>query len=261
MSGKRPRSADEIKNSFNHQCDYLYRSCRAFDAGQENEALRLSTTLRVLLHQTPKSNSLLNQMNLLTSLAYVDSGARRASLIQVLNQQAPAGMVYNFDIADTLLVFSSVIGDEIKFIAPLMRSRFVTADPKHAAVVPTRSYKDWWEDRFMEVTNGHAFSRKDIVLALANKEGGTHLDPDIEIKFDDLYQDNLGTEAGTDSIPFQKVKPNIAYATVRQIAYEVMATFDDHFGTDLIEKTQKSSDRPAWFAVPRMTVYTGNSGS
>lgn len=128
-------------------------------------------------------------------------------------------------------------------------------DPRYNCIAPTRNYKEWWEDKFIEVSNNNVFSRKDIVLALANKEGGTHLDPDIEVKFDQLYKDSLGQEGATGNAKLQPVKPNIAYATVRQIAYEVMATFDDHLGTDLISKTQKKNERPSWFAMPHFTVY------
>ena len=254
MPGKRSRTPEEINNSFNHQCDYLYRSCRAFDAGQENEALRLSTTLRVLLHQTPKSNSLLNQMGKLRTLDYVDSGVRRDLFTKIVNQDASPGFVYNYKPADTGLVISSFIGNEFKFIAPLVKNRFNPNDPKFHCIVPTRKYSEWWEDKFIEVSNDHSFSRKDIVLALANKEGGAHLDPDIEAKFDDLFRDSMGMWGGSDNIEFQSVKPNIAYATVRQIAYEIMATFDDNLGTNLIEKTHHQSERPPIFAMPMITI-------
>ncbi|MDF0377710.1 hypothetical protein [Methylophilus sp. YYY-1] len=255
MAGTRPRTQQEILNSFNHNCDYLYRSCRAFDAGMENEAIRLSSTLRTLLHQTNKSNSILNQMNKLRSLNYVDSGIRKNILIQTLNQNATPGFKYNFHPIDTGLVIPGFMNNEYKFVAPLVKNRFPPADPKYNCVVPVRSYSEWWEDKFIEVSNGNTFSRKDIVLALANKEGGNHLDPEIEVKFDQLYHDNLDMFGSTNDAPLESAMPNIAYATVRQITFELMATFDENLGTNLLERTHKNMERPLVTFMPMMTLY------
>jgi len=51
-------SQSRFDQKFAEQIGYLQRSAQHFDDGHEDEALRLATSLRVLLHDTPKSVSL-----------------------------------------------------------------------------------------------------------------------------------------------------------------------------------------------------------
>ena len=44
--------------------DFSKRSAQLYDSGQEDESLRLATTMRVVFHETPNSTSLLTHMQL-----------------------------------------------------------------------------------------------------------------------------------------------------------------------------------------------------
>lgn len=59
------------------QYDFLRASAARFDDGHHHESKRLALTLRVLLHDTPKSASLLDQLGVKDTLMFVDSDARR----------------------------------------------------------------------------------------------------------------------------------------------------------------------------------------
>lgn len=71
--GKVERTPDEIMDALRVQIRFLVASCKAFDAGETMEALRIATSLRVLLYQTSNSHSLLGQAGLLEKLYVLDS--------------------------------------------------------------------------------------------------------------------------------------------------------------------------------------------
>jgi hypothetical protein len=54
---------DELSLQLQKQLGFLTRSCRDYDLGESDEAIRIATTIRVLIHQTPKSTSLLKHLN------------------------------------------------------------------------------------------------------------------------------------------------------------------------------------------------------
>ena len=56
---KRPRSTEELEELLHEQLAFLESSAAAFDAGMDGEAKRLAVALRVLLHDTKNSHSLL----------------------------------------------------------------------------------------------------------------------------------------------------------------------------------------------------------
>jgi hypothetical protein len=59
---KRPITRSELQAHLEQQLGFLELSAASFDEGYESEAKRLAVTLRVLLHDTPKSHSLLGQL-------------------------------------------------------------------------------------------------------------------------------------------------------------------------------------------------------
>jgi hypothetical protein len=55
------------------QMTFLRGSAESYDAGDFSEAKRLATTLRLLLHDTKKSRSLLTHLGLKNKLRFVDT--------------------------------------------------------------------------------------------------------------------------------------------------------------------------------------------
>src|SRR5687768_10194995 len=55
-----PRFADKL----HQQLQFIRRSAKLYDQGDEDEALRLATALRVVLHDTGSSTSLLKHLGL-----------------------------------------------------------------------------------------------------------------------------------------------------------------------------------------------------
>jgi hypothetical protein len=75
------------------------------------------------------------------------------------------------------------------------------------------------------------FSRKDLVLALANKEGGAHVDPESDAAYSKLAKSNsMGWTYQEGAAPEVPLEDPVPYA-LRQISYEV------------IESVQQQRDR------------------
>ena len=58
------RQQGELSSHLKEQVQFIKNSCEAFDNGFDGEAKRLAVTARVLLHDTSKSTSLLQQLGL-----------------------------------------------------------------------------------------------------------------------------------------------------------------------------------------------------
>ena len=71
-------TANHFQIQLGRQLGFIERSCRDFDAGHKDEAIRIATSLRVLFHDTNNATSLLThlkakQIKLLATIADVDS--------------------------------------------------------------------------------------------------------------------------------------------------------------------------------------------
>ena len=62
MTSKQPQSQAELSQHLQEQLEFLQASAGAYDQGFEGEAKRLAVSIRVLVHDTSNSNSLLGQL-------------------------------------------------------------------------------------------------------------------------------------------------------------------------------------------------------
>jgi hypothetical protein len=72
------RDRDELKSLLDEQLDFLRTSADAFDRGVLSEYKRIALVLRVLLHDTSQSRSLLEQLGVKAGLRFLDTRNRRA---------------------------------------------------------------------------------------------------------------------------------------------------------------------------------------
>lgn len=56
------RSFQEIYEHWGDQIEFIEESINAFDKGNEKEARRIATAIRVMLHETPNSLSIYKQL-------------------------------------------------------------------------------------------------------------------------------------------------------------------------------------------------------
>jgi len=196
-------SSSRLRRKLDEQLGYLRRSAAEYDQGHESEALRLATALRVLLHNTAKSHSLLAQIGILNT--------------QFLSSSRGHGDWKDF----------------LRIAINLHRAPPVAAQPILGDAFFSLPFAQWWSGESVFVHNGAHYTRSRVILSAANKDGGAHVDPKLEAYYDHLCQGEylLGI---TGNFTFNGPAPwpqgvtiypsNGHLALLRQFAHEVLAT-------------------------------------
>ena len=146
----------ELVKQLRRQLDFIRNSASAYDAGHSEEALRIGVAIRVLLHDTRFSNSLLNQMGQKESLKLITTA-----------KEITYNLVAELDFGECLA--GMVIGSSIEY-SPVPDG------------MPTVSCVEWWAQPVF-IRDKVVYTRKDVVLSAANKDGGAHVDePDEKLQ-------------------------------------------------------------------------------
>ena len=196
-----------LENHLMDQIQFLLRSIILYDNGLINEAKRMAVIIRLLAHDTQKSVSLLSQLNMKNILFYDTS--------------------YEYDptnLAPTLgliLTRTSVNPTFVKFIPALDgREQF-----KNRKIY----FEEWWNKIVLSDIVNNKFRRVDLILSVANKDGGVHVDPQLDKSYGELTRrktlglkfviNNLVKEHGVEPI----------FASIRQISHEILKSLKDEF--------------------------------
>jgi hypothetical protein len=199
-----PRDRD-LEADLTEQLQFLASSGRAFDQGNLSESKRIALVIRVLVHDTAMSHSLLAQLGIKDSLAWADSAPVIDNDPNIVGR-SPG------------LTSMGLGADGIAFSARHMDSIERSNTTRYV------SFSDWWERPVILDSNDATFSRKELILALVNKDGGAHLDR-LSEKTHALVHDNsagfvrIDTAGGT-SEPI----PTPIYASVKTVAEELLLT-------------------------------------
>ncbi|MDE1675509.1 hypothetical protein PWJ90_38705, partial [Nocardia gipuzkoensis] len=86
------------------------------------------------------------------------------------------------------------------------------------------SFDDWWRRPVLLDANGAEFSRKDLILALTNKDGGAHIDRLNEKTYALVHSNSAGFVRFGAGDPGVEPIPTPIYASVRTIAEELLLT-------------------------------------
>ena len=245
------KSIDSLKEQLNKQLKFLKNSADLFDKGDEDEAIRLATTLRVLLHDINKSQSLLYQLDLKDKLQFEDTGIYEDRLIEAqTNYFKKSGILKDgqtipgIQISEIGLVVSgNNVKGEHSWIAPLDQIRFISTHPNFSALQKPQPFHIWWNKPLVQGKT-RKFSRADLILIMANRDGGAHVYPNLDDEYNsyfDLTTDHLGVQWAsgnhlftTDESVWNNHQGNVAAASVRQITYEVITTIEKHLQTNTL---------------------------
>jgi hypothetical protein len=176
VSQQRPR--EELLEFFDEQIEFLERSNAAFDEGHLSEAKRLALPLRVLFHHTAEKNprgshALLHQLGFDQTLTWVDT----CGMPDPNNMGQVWGLIITgMDLATNEALFKARLDGG----APTA-IRTKTLRLPRGSRIPR---DEWWTEPVTRDASHAEFSRKDFVLALSNKEGGAHVDPEIFEAYD-----------------------------------------------------------------------------
>lgn len=147
------------------QLDFLERSCAAFDRGCEDEAVRVAVSIRVLIHETGNSTSLL------AHLGRRDIQLLSTCLDIVAKSQDPW-------LKGTRRMFNGM-GQYVPGQAPPYQPKLGNSYSHYFLPVDS-----WWKQPVFILDPDTRVTRKDVVLTAADKDGGAHVDnkltPDYE---------------------------------------------------------------------------------
>lgn len=189
----------------NHTRQFITSSAKAYDNGFEAESKRIAVSLRLLLHDTAQSHSLLQQLGLKAALMWIDTAIP-------IN---PNNLLPSHPGLVLMRVTTRESGTMGSYVPPLGD---LSPDRTH----PPASFGPWWNTEVMRDSDGQTWSRKDLILTLANKEGGAHVDPNLTDKYEEMVRRNgLGWTASHRPGIGEPFQGNAVAAAVRQIAYEV----------------------------------------
>jgi hypothetical protein len=194
---------DRFKERLADQLRFIERSCQGFDAGDEAEAQRIATSVRVICHQTVSSTSLLTHL-----------GATGISMLSTANSPIGAGAPCNL----ASLVFTHTDeGDTFKSVPPLDRIQT-------KRIIP---FTDWWIE-VVCLTTGVQMTRRALVLAVANQDGGAHVDATLKPDYTTIKSGAglVMTSLPEGGNPVDMPLESHGAATLRQIGYEVLNSTD-----------------------------------
>jgi hypothetical protein len=212
-----------LRDQLKRNVDFIRRSCELYDQGHTEEAIRIATALRVLLHDTGRSKSLLSHL-----------GVKGIIKLNSSCHPPPPGVIMFEGMGRLTLEVSG--HDVSRQLDPVLDE-----DAHRHVPVPV---EQWWgmpvyvQNRFVrnstgqnEVVQTH-LTRKDIILAAANKDGGAHVDEKLEPNYERLaasgalgmYMSQITVGDGTtiDLPPLE----NAHLVYLRQMGYEVLRSFD-----------------------------------
>ena len=163
----------ELIKHLEEQNSFLESSLRNFSEDKFEEAKRIAHSIRLLLYNTSKSKALLTQIASISGIKFE------------LFEKEPNSD--NFTLQTALYFGCQIPPFSLDVSLIDFRQKFYREDKADA----------WWK-RVIVVMHGQSWSRKDIILKMSNKDGGSHIDPLMDRdyanlrEFGKLIKDNNG---------------------------------------------------------------------
>ncbi len=178
-------------------------AAKLYDEGNQDEAINLAVSTRALFHSIAKAESLISQLQIKNNIF----------ILSTTTQYIPAkpGSYYGL-LGEILAEGEESKGD----LLPMCQVDKEFVNKWHG-------FDDWWNELVVN-DNGFSLSRKEVVLTIANQNGGAHIGADYDENYAALVRDASGwIHADNQESIFSY---NRAYATMRQIAFEIMKSFE-----------------------------------
>ena len=235
--------SDELSKHLQEQLGFLDASCALYDAGSLNEAKRLATSIRVLVHDTTQSASVLTQLGAKENLKYLDGSGPGFDGLDPVGPNAITSIATLTQLAH----FDDHVEYHPAFVLSTPASKTVDFDP-------------WWKTLVTHDVDGRRMSRRRLVLVMANQDGGAHVDQNLAADYKEISSDSsMGWKANGGSVEFYKDPhasvdaPSPAPASVRHLAEELSITLRQFIPHLLGELAKIRPQAP--YAAP--VFYTG----
>ena len=201
------RERPHLEEKLAEQLNLLIDLGEMYDSGKHWAALPLAATLRLLLHDTRNSHALLGQLGELHNLEFCDTAHHRD----------PANLIRSHEGLVSMAVIGGTPG---WWYVPVLTNNEDRPD------YPFVSFNSWWDLMVLQDSIGHSWTRRSLVLDIANREGGAHVDPvqseairavQVENSMGWVVKDSRG-DGTFENRPFSP--------SIRQIAWEVQLTLE-----------------------------------
>lgn len=204
------RQKEDLINQLKEQIFFLMTSAKRFDEGNEIEYKMLTVPIRTIVHDNNHTTSLLKQL-----------GKKDVSFLDTASVFSPSNAITGNCLT---LIKMSPYG--CGYIAPLDNLPPSRVNKK----IP---FEQWWLKNIIYKDNqANSFTRSDLVLNVAETDGGVHIDPKLREDYIDLAMKNsLGWKwqasriQGGKEINFGNPIP----PSIRQIAHELLVTLRNEF--------------------------------
>lgn len=196
---------DRFQRLLSEQLEFLRASCALFDEGRLYEAVRIAVSARVLVHDTSNSTSVLHHLGVKESTQFLNTRASPPDvegMFTTTPQGWPMGMV-GLKLGTTGAAFFPMLGES--HLGP-------TEEP----------FAAWWQTPILEA-DGLELNRSQLVLGVANKEGGAHADAQpadwYALMSDPLWEGaGIAYHQNGDRTGIVELVPSL----LRQIGYELV---------------------------------------
>lgn len=200
----------DFRAHLGEQLDLLRSPLSDYDGGMEHAAKAIADRIRLLVKTKGRTTSLLQHLGVQNQLGWIDRGLPAPPRNAIVISFGVCVVETRFDTGRTRYE------PAIRQLAP---------DRLH----PPASFTDWWERTILTDQHGNTFSRADLVLSVAEQDGGTHIDAVVNEKYRQLTRENsLGLRQSRD-LP---IANSVALASVRHIAEELLETIENGLAWD-----------------------------
>ncbi|MCP4456966.1 MAG: hypothetical protein GY816_02905 [Cytophagales bacterium] len=185
----------------------------------EVEAKRLALIIRILLHDTSSSKSLLNHLDIKDQIKYYNTASPNDGRLHSMtgmsgvrgsNSSQYFGLVAKFNTGNSLVAVPLFNQNLKKWYDGYQRLCFT----------------DWWSKNKIMAVGGFEHTREDLVLNVANKDGGAHINKDgtLPEEYHVSKSSDLSLNINGIQTSFER---NVVYASIAQIAWEVLNSIDE----------------------------------
>ena len=188
----------ELIDYLRRELNFLWYASRIFDEGYEEIAVKMAVSVRILMHDTRQSTSLFTQLE------------APVQVLSTVPTYPPIGQAFLF--VGTL---SSVGG-----------AKQVPILDGHQNQHHLLPWQEWWTEPVYALRELGHFSRRDLVLPAANKDGGAHVDLNKIPESYDVLRKGVARRPGTETNDDAPELTNNQYPDLRQIAHELLRSPD-----------------------------------
>ena len=202
LNWQRKKVKMDFKRELQKQLNFILTSCRAYDQGIREEAIRIAVAARVLFHQTPNSHALIrhhtgfNALKLRSTCA--DLSVPNAHFLGFIGMEPSTEQFH-------------------PYLDNVQRDAQVSIDA-------------WWsqEPILKLMQNQETITRKQLILAAANKDGGAHVETSKPGEYERL-ESGLGFQVDVTFTSGLRKMVTLRFANLaalRQIGHELLTSPD-----------------------------------